>query len=122
MINRHILIYYARSHARFFLIGFIACSILFQPVRSPAASPPDRKLVIVLVIDGLRPDSITQADTPNLFQLRSQGVSYENTHSVFPTVTRVNAAALVTGAYPTRNGLVSNSMYVPEVNPSAPFT
>lgn len=66
------------------------------------------RLIIVLVLDGLRPDSINVRDTLVLNRLRSEGVEYRNTHSVFPTVTRVNAAALVTGTYPGLNGLVSN--------------
>ena len=34
-------------------------------------------------------------------------------HSVFPTVTRVNASSLVTGAYPERHGLMGNTIYIP---------
>jgi arylsulfatase A-like enzyme len=72
-------------------------------------------------MDGLRPDSINREDTPTLFRLRQEGVSYINSHSVFPTVTRVNAAAISTGTYPDVNGLVSNSMFVPGVHPTRPF-
>jgi len=72
-------------------------------------------------MDGLRPDSINAEDTPTLSRLRQEGVSYINSHSVFPTVTRVNSAAISTGTYPDVNGLVSNSMFVPKVNPRAPF-
>lgn len=88
--------------------------------RVGAVTPP--RLIVVLVLDGLRSDSINARDTPVLNRLRTEGVEYRNTHSVFPTVTRVNAAALATGTYPTRNGLVSNSMYVPGVDPVKPFT
>ncbi|WP_225912931.1 alkaline phosphatase family protein [Nostoc flagelliforme] len=38
---------------------------------------------------------------PNLYRLRQQGVNYVNGHAVFPTVTRVNSAAIATGYYPT---------------------
>jgi len=72
-------------------------------------------------MDGLRPDSINREDTPTLFRLRQEGVSYINSHSVFPTVTRVNSAAISTGSYPDVNGLVSNSMFVPGVHPTRPF-
>ena len=84
-------------------------------------SKPAARLILVVVMDGLRPDSINREDTPTLFRLRQEGVSYINTHSVFPTVTRVNAAAISTGTYPEVNGLVSNSMFVPGVNPRRPF-
>jgi arylsulfatase A-like enzyme len=72
-------------------------------------------------MDGLRPDSINREDTPTLFRLRQEGVSYINSHSVFPTVTRVNAAAISTGTYPDVNGLVSNAMFVPGVHPNRAF-
>jgi arylsulfatase A-like enzyme len=96
-----------------------------RPVVEPAiatAQPSGRaRLILVLVLDGLRPDIINPSDTPNLFRLRQEGVNYINGHAVFPTVTRVNAAALATGAYPGTSGIVSNIMYVPEVNQAGAF-
>lgn len=74
------------------------------------------RLVIVFVVDGLRPDSITPEDTPTLFRLRAEGVRFASSHAVFPTVTRVNAAALSTGAQPGTNGLLGNQLYVPSVD------
>src|SRR5690554_110771 len=81
----------------------------------------EARLILVFVLDGLRPDSIDAIETPNLFRLRQEGVNYLNGHAVFPTVTRVNAAAIATGAYPCTNGIVSNAMYVPEVNQAQAF-
>src|SRR6185369_14827883 len=84
-------------------------------------SPGTARLILIVVMDGLRPDSINREDTPTLFRLRREGVNYINSHSVFPTVTRVNAAAISTGHYPGVNGLVSNAMFVPGVNPNHAF-
>jgi predicted AlkP superfamily pyrophosphatase or phosphodiesterase len=78
--------------------------------------PAARSLVLVFVVDGLRPDSITAEDTPTLFRLRADGVDLVNSHAVFPTVTRVNAAAIATGTQPGTNGLVGNQMFVPAVD------
>lgn len=86
------------------------------------ALPGKARLIIVFILDGLRPDSINPKDTPNLFRLRAEGVNYVNGHAVFPTVTRVNAAAIGTGYYPGTNGIVSNSIYVPQVNPTRAFS
>jgi arylsulfatase A-like enzyme len=77
---------------------------------------------LVFVLDGLRPDSINPTDTPNLARLRGEGVNFDNSHSVFPTVTRVNATALGTGMYPGHNGMMGNNIYVPAVNPVASFS
>src|SRR4029453_12973537 len=74
------------------------------------------RLVIVFVVDGLRPDAITAADTPTLHRLRAEGVWYANSHAVFPTVTRVNAATLATGGQPGTHGIVGNQMYIPAVD------
>ncbi len=83
--------------------------------------PTGQRFVIVFVVDGLRPDAITAQDTPTLFRLRTEGVSFTSSHAVFPTVTRVNAAALATGAQPGTNGIVGNQMYVPAVDPRRAF-
>lgn len=77
---------------------------------------------LVFVLDGLRPDSITEDNTPNLHRLRREGVWFENTHAVFPTVTRVNSASLGTGTYPARHGIMGNSIYVPAVDPVRAFS
>src|SRR6266446_7738473 len=78
-------------------------------------------LNMVLVLDGLRPDSITAEETPNLWRLRQEGVNFLNGHSVFPTVTRANATAIATGTYPSRNGIFGNTLYVRQVNPNRAF-
>ena len=83
--------------------------------------PADRRLVLVFVVDGLRPDSISAEDTPTLFRLRAEGVDLANSHAVFPTVTRVNAAAIATGTQPGTSGLVGNQMFVPAVDARRAF-
>jgi predicted AlkP superfamily pyrophosphatase or phosphodiesterase len=93
----------------------LAAPVFAQPL------PGKARLNLVFVLDGLRPDSINPEDTPSLFKLRQEGVNYLNGHSVFPTVTRVNAAAMATGTYPGKNGIVGNTLYVPKVNPNRAF-
>src|SRR2546422_2804530 len=79
------------------------------------------RFVIVFVVDGLRPDAITAEDTPTLFRLRTEGVDFTRGHAVFPTVTRVNAAALGTGMQPGTSGILGNQMFVPAVDPRRAF-
>jgi arylsulfatase A-like enzyme len=76
-----------------------------------------KRFVIVFVVDGLRPDGITPDGTPTLHRLRSEGVDFTNGHAVFPTVTRVNAAAIATGMHPGSNGILGNQMYAAMVDP-----
>ena len=75
------------------------------------------RLVIVFVVDGLRPDAIAPDATPALWRLRAEGVEFTNSHAVCPTVTRVNAATLATGTQPGTHGIVGNQVYVPAADP-----
>jgi predicted AlkP superfamily pyrophosphatase or phosphodiesterase len=99
------------------VVSFMAIvqSVEAQPVPGKAS------LNLVFILDGLRPDSINPDDTPNLYRLRQEGVNFLNGHSVFPTVTRVNTAAIGTGTYPGTNGIVGNTMYVAKVNQNRAF-
>jgi len=91
-------------------------------VPALAQTPPARAaLHLVLVLDGLRPDSINAQDTPNLHRLRTEGVTFANSHAVFPTVTRVNASAIGSGTYPARNGMMGNTVFIPEVDAARAF-
>lgn len=82
---------------------------------TPNAPTPARKpKVIVFVWDGLRPDSVSAETTPNLARLRDrEGANFTDHHSVYPTFTMMNAAALATGAYPGHHGFYGNTEYLP---------
>ncbi|MBA2241661.1 MAG: alkaline phosphatase family protein [Chthoniobacterales bacterium] len=76
--------------------------------------------MVLIVCDGLRPDSVSEAQTPALWQLASRGVMFRNHHSVYPTLTNVNSTALATGVFPNRSGLLANYEFRPEID-SAKF-
>jgi arylsulfatase A-like enzyme len=102
-----------------FAAALLAAAFVFP---AWADAPARASLFVVLVLDGLRPDSINATDMPNLHRLRGEGVTFLNSHSVFPTVTRVNGTAIGTGDYPARNGIMGNRIYVPEVDPVSAFS
>ena len=79
--------------------------------RSAAASRT-RRNVIIFIADGLRHDSVNATDAPTLFALRQRGVHFVNSHSLFPTLTTPNAAAIATGHYLGDTGDFSNAEYV----------
>ena len=83
----------------------------------PAQQPPSRTH-LVIVVDGLRPDYVTAEVMPRLTRLGQRGIVFTAHHSVFPTVTRVNASSFVTGAYPEAHGLLGNEIYIPSVSVS----
>jgi len=97
----------------------IAVLGLLRPTSSPAIAeegPAARLKVVVVIFDGLRPDYITAARMPVLHAFGQRGVVSSAHHSLFPTVTRVNASALVTGASPGRHGILDNVIYLPRVD------
>ena len=71
---------------------------------------------LIVIFDGLRPDYITPELMPNVYKLKQDGAYGKQNHSVFPTVTRVNASSYSTGSYPERHGLMGNSVYFPGVS------
>jgi arylsulfatase A-like enzyme len=55
---------------------------------------------------------------PRLHALGQRGVTFQAHHSVFPTVTRVNASSLATGTYPESHGLLGNTVYSEKTFPT----
>lgn len=106
-----------QSRIAAFLLALAAASFPALP-QAPAAAAT---LHLILVLDGLRPDSINAQDTPNLHRLRTEGVTFANSHAVFPTVTRVNASVIGSGTYPEHNGMMGNNVFIPAVDPQKAF-
>lgn len=100
------------------LIGFGVLLLPYLALAQELArgtSAPD-KHVVVMVWDGLRPDSVTDENTPTLMALARQGVTFARHHSIYPSSTEVNGAALATGLFPNHNGLLGNVEYRPRIN------
>ncbi len=74
-----------------------------------------KKRVLVIVMDGLRPDTISRETMPFLCDLMDSGIRFESNYASFPSKTRIASAVLSTGCYPGRNGLMNNGMYLPEL-------
>ena len=95
-------------------------SLLFLVVcASAAAIVPARPQhhIVVVVWDGMRPDFVTEQNTPTLWKLAREGVTFRNHHSVYPSATMVNGTAMVTGVYPGRSGIIANHVYRPDIDP-----
>ena len=73
--------------------------------------------VLVFVFDGLQPAQVNPRLMPNLSAFAAGGVTFANHHSVFPTVTRVNASSMVTGMNPGEHGLAGNRLVIRDFDP-----
>jgi arylsulfatase A-like enzyme len=72
---------------------------------------------VMIALDGLRPDMVSPAATPNLARLSAEGTRFANARSVFPSETRVATPSLVTGCRPGGHGMVANTLFDAGVAP-----
>lgn len=92
-----------------------ACS--HQPVQTKAKNQP---ALLLISIDGLRPQDINAQDMPNLWQLAEAGVRAEGMRPAYPSLTFPNHYTLVTGVVPDHHGIVHNSMHDAELGDFRP--
>ena len=78
--------------------------------------------IFIAAFDGLQPAQVRPDLMPNLARFASEGVFFENHHPVFPSVTRINAASMVTGTYSGKHGLAANTMVARDYDPTASFS
>jgi arylsulfatase A-like enzyme len=98
-------------------ISLICLPLLLAAVTLPAAQEAtSSRRHLVIVVDGLRPDYITPDVMPTLTALGKRGVVFTRHHSVYPTVTRVNASSIATGSYPDTHGLLGNTVFFPKLD------
>src|SRR5262245_49890020 len=76
-----------------------------------------RLRVLIAAFDGLQPSQISADRTPTIHRLARDGVTFARHHAVFPTVTRVNAASMVTGRHPGGHGLLGNTLVMRDWDP-----
>src|SRR5438876_8416034 len=96
-------------------LAWIACVVCAQAPVAAEAPKPERHVVVV-VWDGMRPDFVSQENTPALWKLAHEGVVFRNHHAVYPSATNVNGTAIATGVYPGHSGLIANHDYRPEID------
>ncbi|MDP6512960.1 MAG: alkaline phosphatase family protein, partial [SAR202 cluster bacterium] len=70
---------------------------------------PDKKKVLIIGIDGCRPDALLAAETPNLDTLIDDGlVSYQAQTCEF-TVSAPGWSSMLTGVWPNKHGVKDTS-------------
>jgi arylsulfatase A-like enzyme len=87
-------------------------ALLTGPVLAQAqSSQGGARNIIIFVADGLRYGSVEPGNMPNMFKLKTEGVDFTNSHSLFPTITTVNASAIATGHYIGDTGDFGNTLH-----------
>jgi arylsulfatase A-like enzyme len=87
----------------------VACGSASAPV-APAPpptqpTPPPRPMVVVISIDGLRPDSLSVERTPSILEMAARGSACWNAQTTFPPITLPSHASMLTGYLPSAHGL-----------------
>jgi predicted AlkP superfamily pyrophosphatase or phosphodiesterase len=104
---------------RFLLLslGLLGFAILPLAATAPAQEqePP---LLVMISVDGMRPDYITEADehgakVPNLRRFLKEGTYAEGVVGDVPTVTYPSHTTLVTGVWPAKHGIYANTTFDP---------
>ncbi len=67
--------------------------------------------IILFIPDGLRASIVDATTAPEMNAIKTHGVSFANSHSIFPTFTTANASGMATGHYLGDTGDFSNTIY-----------
>jgi predicted AlkP superfamily pyrophosphatase or phosphodiesterase len=99
------------------LVGLFAAVIVFGPPVIAAQEQP-APLLVVISVDGLRPDHVTAADAhgaqvPNLRRFLKEGTFAQGVAGVIPTVTYPSHTTLMTGVWPAKHGIWGNTTFDP---------
>ncbi len=98
-----------------FLWTWLAVSVVAPAIQAQQKAEP---VLVLISIDGLRPDYVTAADehglkVPNLRKLMKEGAYAEGVTGVVPTVTYPSHTTLVTGVWPVKHGIWANTTFDP---------
>lgn len=96
------------------LLGLVLLVSACATARGPVEPGETRESTVLLIsLDGFRPDYLDPANTPNLAALADRGVRAESMIPSFPTKTFPNHISIVTGMTPDHHGIVANNIWDP---------
>lgn len=104
-----------RSQKRSAVGAWIVIVLMVTIALQLPAQSPDRVPLILISLDGFRNDYLDRGLTPQLSALARSGVRAAAMRPVFPSKTFTNHYTIVTGLLPKHHGIVSNTMYDPEM-------
>jgi predicted AlkP superfamily pyrophosphatase or phosphodiesterase len=100
-----------RRFSSWYSVSILSMSLLLAAVA-------DARSLLLISIDGMRPDSVLDADAqglnvPNLRRFLSEGSYARGVRGVVPTITYPSHTTLVTGVTPAEHGILSNDPFDP---------
>ena len=79
------------------------------PTPVPTPTPQRPSHVIIISIDGLRPEAIEQANTPNIDRLIASGSATMKAQTILPSETTSGHASMLSGVDPKVHGIVAEN-------------
>jgi len=100
---------------RWLALVLVAVAALAGGAAAQAPAP----LLLIVSVDGLRPDYVTGADAhglkiPALRRFLKEGAYASGVRGVIPTTTYPSHTTLLTGVWPARHGILANTVFDPE--------
>lgn len=91
------------------LLLVTACGAPERPAHEAAVPEVVRTpKVLVIGIDGVRPDVLAEVPTPNLDALAAEGAFTDHAHTRVPSVSGPGWSSLLTGVWPAKHGVEDN--------------
>ncbi len=87
------------------LPGLPAPSATPRPPTPPPSPAPIRPRLVLITVDGLRPDALTPDRTPQILALARRGAYTFQAQTIFPSVTLPAHASMLTGQPPEAHGV-----------------
>lgn len=94
------------------LLGAAPGRLQAVSAQEPSVEPTPK--VLVIGIDGVRPDALSRAETPNLDRLIRAGAFSDRAQTGLPTISGPGWASLLTGVWKEKHGIMSNDFPFPE--------
>lgn len=93
-------------------------ALIFAMLRPAMGQDKAAPLLVVISVDGLRPDYVTAADAhgakvPHLRKFLREGTYAQGVTGVIPTVTYPSHTTLMTGVWPAKHGILANQTFDP---------
>ena len=79
------------------------------PGEGQTPGPARAPKVLVIGIDGIRPDILAEVETPNLDRLAAEGLFSATAQTGRPTVSGPGWSSLLTGVWPDKHGVTDNT-------------
>ena len=87
---------------------FVSACAGDSPAGTPVQTEPVRPKLLLIGIDGVRPDVMAEVATPNLDALASDGLLVSDVRTTSPSLSGPAWSSMLTGVWPEKHGVTNN--------------